>query len=135
MAGAPEENALLWRWHAMEEIEHKAVAYDTFLAATKDWNPLRRYALRCGIMFMSTIMFFTTIFVGCAHSFRQDGINRPRTWFRLIGYLFGKNGIMRQVMGAYFSYYRPSFHPWNHDDRYLLADVQKEIAAQYVAAA
>lgn len=135
MAGAPKENALLWRWHAMEEIEHKAVAFDTFLAATKNWNSLRRYALRCGIMFMSTIMFFTTIFVGCAHSFRQDGINKPRTWFRLIGYLFGKNGIMRQAMGAYFSYYRPGFHPWNHDDRYLLADVQKEIAAQYAAAA
>jgi hypothetical protein len=26
----------LWRWHAMEETEHKAVAYDVFLEATKD---------------------------------------------------------------------------------------------------
>ncbi|HSZ11589.1 MAG TPA: metal-dependent hydrolase [Rhizomicrobium sp.] len=136
MQGAPDENARLWRWHAMEEIEHKAVAFDTYLAATKNWNPLRRYALRCGIMFISTIMFLGTIGIGCRDSFKQDGINRPRTWFRLIGYLFGKNGIMRQVLGAYFSYYRPGFHPWNHDDRDLIAVVQKEmgLADQYAAA-
>ena len=37
----------LWRWHAMEETEHKAVAYDVFLEATKDWSPLKRYYRRC----------------------------------------------------------------------------------------
>ncbi len=33
-AGAEPEQAELWRWHAVEEIEHKGVAYDTWLHAT-----------------------------------------------------------------------------------------------------
>ncbi|HBX94246.1 MAG TPA: metal-dependent hydrolase, partial [Hyphomonas sp.] len=36
----------LWRWHAMEETEHKAVAYDVFLEVTKGWSPLKRYFRR-----------------------------------------------------------------------------------------
>src|SRR5690242_9767766 len=28
LEGADEETAALWRWHAVEEIEHKGVAYD-----------------------------------------------------------------------------------------------------------
>ncbi len=33
--GADQEAAELWRWHAVEEIEHKGVAYDTWLHATR----------------------------------------------------------------------------------------------------
>ena len=29
------ESAAMWRWHAIEEIEHKGVAYDTWLHATR----------------------------------------------------------------------------------------------------
>src|SRR6202795_2731060 len=32
---ASTDAARLWKWHAIEEIEHKAVAFDTFMAATK----------------------------------------------------------------------------------------------------
>ena len=34
----------------MEETEHKAVAYDVFMAATKDWTPFQRYFRRCLVM-------------------------------------------------------------------------------------
>src|SRR5215208_3261780 len=34
LAGADPEAAALWRWHSCEEIEHKGVAYDTWLWAT-----------------------------------------------------------------------------------------------------
>src|SRR3546814_8693852 len=37
LASADAETAAMWRWHATEEIEHKGVAYDTWLHATKDW--------------------------------------------------------------------------------------------------
>jgi predicted metal-dependent hydrolase len=37
LEGAEQEAADLWRWHAVEEIEHKGVAYDTWLHATRDW--------------------------------------------------------------------------------------------------
>jgi len=42
LAGAEEATAALWKWHASEEIEHKGVAYDTWLHATKDWTAAKR---------------------------------------------------------------------------------------------
>src|SRR3546814_4024214 len=35
LVGADTEAQRMWRWHAVEEIEHKAVAYDTWLYATR----------------------------------------------------------------------------------------------------
>ena len=37
--GVPEDIVRLWQWHAMEETEHKAVAFDVFHEATKAWTP------------------------------------------------------------------------------------------------
>jgi predicted metal-dependent hydrolase len=42
---AEPETGAMWRWHAIEEIEHKGVAYDTFLHATRDWSRLRRWTV------------------------------------------------------------------------------------------
>jgi len=134
LEGASEEVRRMWRWHAMEEIEHKGVAFDTYLAATRKLPPFRRWLLRSVVMAISTVLFFAEIFIGCRESFRQDGINRPRTWFKLAYYLFAKPGVMRSVMRDYFSYYRPSFHPWQHDDRALIAEMDKALTEQYAAA-
>ena len=43
-AGAEPEWAALWKWHAIEEIEHKGVAYDTWLHATKGLEPVQALA-------------------------------------------------------------------------------------------
>ena len=43
LAGADSEAAELWRWHAAEEIEHKGVAYDTWLHATRAWPNYKRW--------------------------------------------------------------------------------------------
>src|SRR3546814_2706323 len=47
---APDEARRLWEWHALEEIEHKAVAFDTWAYATRDWSPLRRWLSRSKMM-------------------------------------------------------------------------------------
>ncbi len=36
LPGAPAEVLRLWQWHAIEEVEHKAVAFDTYLAVTRE---------------------------------------------------------------------------------------------------
>ena len=123
-AGAPEEARQMWEWHAMEEIEHKAVAFDTYMAALKNWPGVIRWALRSIVMFVATILFFYAVVLNTRDLFRQDGINTGKSWRRLFSFLFFEPGLMRKVMKSYFSYYRPGFHPWEEDDRGLLAKAE-----------
>jgi hypothetical protein len=53
---------------------------------------------------------------------RQDGMMGPRTWFRIFWYLAVYPGLLRQIFPAWLSFFRPGFHPWQHDDRALVAE-------------
>ena len=88
LPGAPAEVLRLWQWHAIEEVEHKAVAYDTFLAVTRSMSRLRRWALRCHVMVLISLQFWYSNLQRMADFFRQDGINTPRTWWRVFKYLW-----------------------------------------------
>ncbi len=127
LEGAAPEAGRMWRWHAMEEIEHKAVAFDTYLAGVRG-GPVGRWMLRCLVMFIATFLFSYTIGRNVGDFFHQDGLNRPRTWGRFLRYVLVEPGLMRGVMGAYLAYYRPGFHPWEEDDRHLLGPVKAELA-------
>jgi len=127
LTGAPEEARRMWSWHAMEELEHKAVAFDTMRVATRDWSPLRRYLLRTLTMAASTLLFFWTIGANMASLYREDGLNTPRTWWRTAKYLLAKPGVLRRCFRPYLQYYRPGFHPWDHDDRALLAQTEARL--------
>ena len=129
LAGAPAELKRMWHWHAIEEIEHKAVAFDTFLAATQRVSPVKRWRIRCVSMALTTIMFFQFIGYGVREFFRQDRINKLRSWLTLLRYLWVRPGIMRRAAPHYFAYYKPGFHPWRVDDRALIVDVELELRA------
>jgi uncharacterized protein len=36
--------------------------------------------------------------------------------------------MLRRTFAPYLSFYRPRFHPWNHDDRQLIAAVEGKLA-------
>ena len=130
LPGAPPEVLRLWQWHAIEEVEHKAVAYDTFLAVTCDLSPARRWALRCHVMLLLSLQFWYSNFQRMADFFRQDGMNTPRTWWRVMKYLWFTPGMMRKIFLPYLSFYRPGFHPWDHDDRPLIAEFERRLQLQ-----
>lgn len=127
LGGAPAEVRRMWQWHAIEEIEHKSVAFDTFLAATRGFSPFRRWRIRCVSMALTTIMFFQFVGFGVREFFRHDGIDGLRSWCALLSYLLIRPGIMRRVAPSYFAYYIPGFHPWRVDDRALIADVEARL--------
>ena len=128
LEGAPPEVARLWLWHAIEEVDHKSVTYDTYLAATKDWPSIRRWFLRSVMMAVGTMLFFKFLFQGVATFYRQDKHSTWGTWLRTYSYVLLNPGPFRRVFGVYLSYYLPGFHPWQVDDRYLIAKTEPTLA-------
>jgi len=128
LAGGEPQAAGLWRWHAAEEIEHKGVAYDTWLHATRDWSRGKRWKVKAVVMLITTWKFFQGRRKGMLELLRQDGMSGPRIWAKLAWYAFGRPGMARKVAGVWFSYFLPGFHPWQHDDRRLIALAESDYA-------
>ncbi|MBY6014482.1 metal-dependent hydrolase [Qipengyuania gaetbuli] len=110
----------MWRWHAAEEIEHKGVAYDTWNHATKDWTPFRRWKVRSLVMLTVTARFFKNRWVDSLNLLEQDGITGWKAKWGLFKYLTVSPGVVRRIFPAWLAYFKPGFHPWDHDDRHLI---------------
>ena len=121
LAGGERETAALWRWHACEEIEHKGVAYDTWLHATRHWPRSKRWKVKAKVMLFVTRNFLVDRTAGALELMRQDGVTGLRAWSKLLWYLWVRPGMFRKIAGAWFKFFVPGFHPWNEDDRQLLA--------------
>ena len=132
-AGAEPDCAAMWRWHSMEEIEHKGVAYDTFLHATRSWTRWRRWKLKSIMMLLVSGTFLKNRWNDTLELLAQDGITGPRVKLRLAWYLVGSPGVLRRVFPAWCSYFLPGFHPWNHDDRALIGKTASDFADAVLA--
>ena len=120
LAKADREAADLWRWHACEEIEHKGVAYDTWLHATRNWPRRKRWNVKTKVMLFVTRNFVVDRTAGALELMRQDGVTGFAAWSRLLWYLWIRPGMFRKIGFAWFKFFLPGFHPWNEDDRALL---------------
>jgi uncharacterized protein len=120
LAKADREAADLWRWHACEEIEHKGVAYDTWLHATRHWPRSKRWKVKTKVMLFVTRNFVVDRTAGALELMRQDGVTGFAAWSRLLWYLWIRPGMFRKIGVAWFKFFLPGFHPWNEDDRALL---------------
>lgn len=100
----------MWAWHAIEECEHKAVAFDVYKAVGGD-EETRRKAMRLATMALAFIAGYHTV-VGALRdprSYRRFGL--VKSIWRLRGNpLFGKEFRARLA-----DYHRADFHPLQHD--------------------
>ena len=126
---ADAESAALWRWHAIEEIEHKGVAYDTWQHATRGISRGKRWKIKAKVMLFVTKNFIVDRSRGTLELLRQDGITGPRAWSRMIWFAWVRPGMLRKVFGAWLAFFLPGFHPWNHDDRALIARAESDYDA------
>jgi predicted metal-dependent hydrolase len=134
LSGAPEEIASLWRWHAVEETEHKAVAYDVFQEATKAWSPGKRLTVRRKVMGLVTLVFVRNLSRHAARLLAADGMDLATARARVLWYLFGKPGLLRKMWRHYAGWYRSDFHPWDHDNRGVLERWRAEFPLESVRA-
>jgi hypothetical protein len=125
--GASPETARLWKWHAIEEIEHKGVAFDTFLAATAQLSNYKRWKFRSLVMLNISYNFVRGRVRAMRQFLKQDGIDGPLTALRVFSYLWIYPGLLRRIFPAWLSFFRPNFHPWQHDDRDLVAAHESQL--------
>jgi predicted metal-dependent hydrolase len=129
LAGADKGAAELWRWHACEEIEHKGVAYDTWLHATRDWPRWKRWKVKAKVMLYVTRNFVVDRTAGALELMRQDGVTGLGAWASLLWHLWVRPGMFRKIAGAWVKFSLPGFHPWDIDDRELLRRYEASAAA------
>lgn len=106
---ADKKCADLWRWHAQEEIEHKAVAFDVFKAAGGTY-----FTRVIGMFMMSSMMMYLLISNFIYLASRDKLLRKLSFWKTLFTVTWGKKGLMRKLMIPWCYYFKPSFHPWRN---------------------
>jgi uncharacterized protein len=127
--GSEPEMRKLWLWHAIEEVEHKGVAFDVWMHVTRDWSAARRYWTRSAMMVAVSLSFFINRTRGQVELMRQDGVSWHKALPRLLRNGFGKGGIGRAVLNPWAKFLKPGFHPWQIDDHALIAKGEAMVAA------
>jgi predicted metal-dependent hydrolase len=126
LKGADGDLGDLWRWHSAEEIEHKGVAYDTWLHATRGWSRWRRWKVKSLMMVVVSRRFVANRVSDMIALLAQDGITGWRAKARIWRYLLIYPGFLRRIAGSWLAFFLPGFHPWNHDDRALIGKYEGE---------
>jgi predicted metal-dependent hydrolase len=98
MQRADPRMAEIWRWHALEETEHKGVAFDVFQRV--GGTPFQQWQRRSRAM-----LFVTGLWRG---------------WLRLLKFLFVSPAPIARITGQWLAWFIPGYHPWKHDNRQLV---------------
>lgn len=106
LEGADPTMAALWRWHAAEENEHKAVAYDIYLAAGGN------YPERALVMLIAAVIFWAKVVEQQARFMHADGdLFSLREHARLQRFLWIAPGALPPMWRQWLTWFRPGFHP------------------------
>lgn len=117
--------APLWLWHALEEAEHKAVAFDV-LERVAPGRALRNIQLA-----QNTVGLFFEILDRTVYMLWKDGqLFRRKVWADGLRYLFGHDGFLRGHGADYWPWYRRGFHPDDIDDTPLIESRRRQVEAQ-----
>ena len=112
---ASSDMALVWGWHSAEETEHKAVCFDLYQAAGGGW--LRRILLFI-LVTLNFGLMFGRLYFSLLHRDGCLSLSRfTRTLAQSLTFFFGWAGVAWYLLGGFFLYLSPWFHPWNQDNR------------------
>ncbi len=125
LATLDEDAAKLWVWHAIEEIEHRAVAFDVYQAVYGD-DKIRRMIMRS-----VTTGFASLTLYSATRLFLQDKKKSlPKVGGNIFGfYLLGK--MFLQLVPEYLAYFKTDFHPSEIDYTKLIRYWKQRLAEDY----
>lgn len=102
--------------HCIEEIEHKAVAFDVYQEAYGD------YFARIFMMLFVTLVFAPNVFrIQFIYLLHDRQLFNVKAWLQAVRFFWFKPGWFGHTIPGYLAYYRPGFHPWQHDNSQLVS--------------
>ena len=109
----------MWLWHAIEENEHKAVAYDVFKGVFG--KGLRAYALRTSSLVISMVILFFIQNYFLWRLLKQDKQLNLENLRMIYRYAYSPSkGIITGMGKEMLLYFNPNFHPNDFDTTTLL---------------
>lgn len=125
LSQASVDVAALWRWHAIEEIEHKAVAYDVYQATGGGV-----WARFFGMIWMVGVIQYLLI-RNFLYLVKKDKLLFcSKTWKEFFSILWGKRGLLRKLILPLIRYFDPFFHPWKQNNFPLIKRWKEAFSAQ-----
>lgn len=109
-------------WHAIEETEHKAVAYDVYEAVGGGY--LTRSSIMLGV---TLVLIYKIIVIQNQFLSNWKELGNGKSWLATIKYFWGSPGFLRRTLPSYLRFFKPGFHPWQEDNRDLLKNWQEKI--------
>lgn len=105
---------MLWRWHAAEETEHKAVAFDLYQTLGGGYT---RRALCFAYAFLLFVVESNAQTL--LNLWHDRSLFKLRTWWSLSTLAFGKNGMFWRCTLPLLRYFKRGFHPNDDNNREL----------------
>ena len=105
-------------WHALEESEHKAVAFDVYKAVGGS------EAMRIIVMYLTDLLFIleTSIMGVISIAMDRDALRHPVQLLRSLARLPKSPFMTWRAVRILAEYHRPGFHPNDRDTKQLIAD-------------
>lgn len=102
----------LFAWHAIEEMEHRDVAFDVMKQVGHVPETTRKFALA-----FTTVMMLGFTTYRADVMLKHDGFNRVERLQMMtkgLPWFFGKKGILSRMRQQYLDWFNPNFHPSQH---------------------
>ena len=109
LAGLHPSVRTLFEWHALEETEHKSVAFDVYQATGGGAFFLRAAMLWATLAFLIGGLYNIVVLLKPA-----GNLKKWRTWKTGAQFLFGREqGFLTRSFKDWLTFFKPGFHPWD----------------------
>lgn len=111
---ADPEMIKIWQWHALEELEHKSVAFDVYELVGN------RHSERVAAAAASLVVLLPMLSVTWAWMLARDGkLGSIKDNAKGLNMLLGRNGFVSKILPRVPDFTQRHYHPGNHDTRQL----------------
>lgn len=113
--GLSEEDRAIWIWHAIEEIEHKSVAFDVY-----QHLGLSRWRLRACMVEIIFVFFIDISYLTIRQLVHLKALRKKATWRSAKRFYRGPKGLLPILKKELKRFFAKDFHPWDVDDSELI---------------